>query len=283
MIIHNMVTLTFFLSLVAVAVVAGLFGSMVGLGGGIIIVPILTFVYHIDIRLAIGASLIAVIATSSVSAIGYVSQGLANLRTGLFLEMATTLGALTGALVTTYLPTRVLFVLFGLVLLYSAATMYWHRRSTCLTSSSDHPANSLALHGHYFDAALHQEVKYKITHTKLGLGLMYLAGVVSALLGTGAGSLKVPALDLAMHMPIKASTATSNFMMGVTAAAGAAVYFARGQISPTLAAPIALGILAGAAVGSYLFGRVRPKVIYAIFLLVLIVTATQMLKAGLAP
>ncbi len=278
-----MFTMTFFLSLLLIAVVAGLFGSMVGLGGGIIIVPVLTIFYHLDIRLAIGASLISVIATSSGAAVSYVSQGVANLRIGMFLEMATTLGALTGALVTTYLPVRLLFVLFGLVLLYSAAAMFWQCHGALLTTSNDTIANRLHLHGHYFDASRHLEIKYKVTHTKLGLGLMYLAGVVSALLGTGAGTLKVPALDLAMRLPIKASTATSNFMIGVTAAAGAAVYFARGQINPLLAAPVALGVLAGATAGTYVFGRTRPQVIRVLFVLILLISASQMLKAGLLP
>lgn len=278
-----MTVLTFVLLLAVIAVLAGLLGSLVGLGGGIIIVPVLTLIFHVDIRLAIGASIVAVIATSSGAAVAYVRERLTNLRAGMFLELGTTVGALSGAYLTTLLPSQSLYVLFGLVLAYSALMMHRHRRQTAvLTVSHDRLANYFNLHGHYYDHSLRRNVRYKLTGTRLGLALMYCAGLLSAVLGVGSGSLKVPAMDLAMHMPIKASAATSDFMIGVTAAASAAAYFARGQINPLLAAPTAVGVLLGAMLGSRLLNRLAPRSIRLLFMLVLVVAAVEMLQRGLS-
>ncbi len=270
-------------SLGLISVAAGLLGSLVGLGGGIIIVPVLTLLYHIDIRLAIGASVLSVIATSSGAAVTYVREKLTNLRAGMFLEIATTTGALTGAYITTLVTGNVLFILFALVLAYSAfAMMHQRRQEAVLATSNDRLANYFNLHGAYYDQSERNNIIYKVTNTKLGLGLMYLAGMISALLGVGSGALKVPAMDIAMHMPIKASAATSDFMIGVTAAASAGAYFARGQINPIIAAPIALGVLIGAMVGSRLLNRVAPRYVQALFVGVLIIVAIEMLQRGLA-
>lgn len=275
--------LIFAATLTIIAAAAGLLGSLTGLGGGIVIVPVLTLAFHIDIRLAIGASLIAVIASSCGAAVSYVDRGLANLRLALVLTVATTAGALTGALAGGLIPSRVLYVLFGAVLVYSAAAMYAQHQAATLHSSDDWLANRLQLHGEYIDEATGSHVHYHVIRTPLGLGLMYIAGVVSALLGVGAGTLKVPALDLGMRVPLKASTATSSLMIGITAAAGAAVYFARGEVSPLLAAPVAIGVLAGAMLGARLFVRARSEQVRVLFVVILLGIASQMLKAGIMP
>ncbi len=273
----------FVVSLCLLSVGAGFFGSLVGLGGGVIIVPILTLVYHVDIRLAIGASIVSVIATSSGAAVTYVRERLTNIRAGMFLEMATTVGAITGAYLTTLLSGNILYVLFAAVIIYSASAMYRKRHTTKpLVTSNDRMARYFHLHGSYYDQSQRKEIVYKIAGTKLGLGLMYIAGIVSAILGVGSGALKVPAMDLAMHMPMKVSVATSNFMIGVTAAASAGAYFARGQINPVIAAPVAIGVLLGAIIGSRLLNRVSANYIRVLFLVVLVILAIVMLIRGIA-
>jgi hypothetical protein len=272
----------FVVTLAIISIAAGVLGSLVGLGGGVVIVPVLTILYHVDIRLAIGASIISVIATSSGAAAAYVKDRMTNLRAGMFLEIATTTGAVTGAYLTILLPTRFLFILFAIVLGYSAFAMFHKRHSVeVLSVSHDRIANKLNLHGSYFDYVENREVAYKVTGTKPGLSLMYVAGLVSALLGIGSGALKVPAMDLAMHIPMKVSSATSNFMIGVTAAASAGVYFARGQIDPIIAAPVAVGVLAGATVGSLILPRIASKNVRFVFIGLLVIIAIEMLHQGL--
>ncbi|MCL4313217.1 MAG: sulfite exporter TauE/SafE family protein [Actinobacteria bacterium] len=276
-----MTPLDFVILLFLISIAAGILGSLVGLGGGVVVVPVLTLLFHIDIRLAIGASIVSVIATSSGAAAAYVRERMTNLRAGMFLEIATTTGAITGAYLTTILPARGLFILFAVVLGYSAVAMYRKRHSAALlTVSHDRIANRLNLHGSYYDDAEQKEISYKVTGTKTGLSIMYVAGMVSALLGIGSGALKVPAMDLAMHLPMKVSTATSNFMIGVTAAASAGVYFARGQIDPIMAAPVAAGVLGGATFGSRILGRLESKTVRLVFVIVLIVISLEMLQRG---
>lgn len=276
-----MTPLAFAALIFAISLVAGFLGSLLGLGGGIIVVPALTLFLGIDIRLAIGASIISVIATSSGAAAAYVRERMANLRVAMFLELGTTLGAISGAYIAAYLHPRWLFILFGLILGYSALAMLRKKHAT----ASDRPPSALAtrlrLHSSYYDEAAGQEVSYVVTRPLLGLGLMYGAGAASGLLGIGSGALKVPAMDLAMHLPMKASTATSNFMIGVTAAASAGLYFTRGQIDPFLAAPVAAGVLVGATIGSRLLGRINSRSIRTIFIVVLLVVSAQMLFKGL--
>jgi len=273
--------LDFVVSLALISVAAGVLGSLVGLGGGVVIVPVLTVIYGVDIRLAIGASIISVIATSSGAAAAYVREKMTNLRAGMFLEIATTTGAVSGAYLTTLLPERFLFVLFGVVLGYSSFATYHKRHSAePLAVSHDRIANYFNLHGSYYDTAESKEITYKVVGTKPGLVLMYIAGLVSALLGIGSGALKVPAMDSAMHLPMKVSTATSNFMIGVTAAASAGVYFARGQIDPVIAAPVAAGVLFGATFGAKILGRVTSKTVRLVFVVVLVVISLEMLQKG---
>lgn len=272
----------FILSLAAFSIAAGFIGSLVGLGGGIIIVPVLTLVYHIDIRLAIGASILSVIATSSGAAVTYVREKMTNLRAGMFLEIATTVGAVSGAYLTTLFSNNILFILFAFVLIYSALTMLIkHKKSNILLTSNDKIANYFKLHGSYYDKSEKREISYKISGTKIGLFLMYIAGLISALLGVGSGALKVPAMDVSMHMPIKASAATSDFMIGVTAAASAGTYFARGQINPIIASPVAIGVLLGAIVGSRLLNRIAPKYVQILFIIILFVISLEMFQRGI--
>ncbi|HTX62010.1 MAG TPA: sulfite exporter TauE/SafE family protein [Acidimicrobiales bacterium] len=277
-----MTPLGFVLTLAAVSALAGMLGSLVGLGGGVVVVPVLTLVYHVDIRLAIGASIVSVIATSSGAAAAYVRDRMTNLRTGMFLEIATTTGAISGAFVTTVLPVRALFIVFAAVLGFSAfATFRRRHQAEPLTRSDDRIANALRLHGSYYDKAEGRTVTYKVVGTRPGLVLMYVAGLVSALLGIGSGALKVPAMDLAMHLPMKVSSATSNFMIGVTAAASAGVFFTRGQIDPIVAAPVAIGVLGGSLVGSRVLGRVENSTVRWIFVAVLAVICVEMLQRGI--
>ncbi len=276
-----MTPLSFTLITFAISIGAGVLGSLLGLGGGIIVVPALTLLMKIDIRYAIGASIVSVIATSSGAAAAYVRERMTNLRVAMFLEIATTTGALTGAFLAGVIGGRWLYIIFGVMLGYSALAMF--RKSHEMAGMQvppDRLADRLRLHDSYYDQARGREIEYRVTHTPLGFGLMYIAGVVSGLLGIGSGALKVPAMDLAMRLPIKVSTATSNFMIGVTAAASAGVYFARGDIDPFVAAPVAAGVLLGASGGSLLLGRIDSRWIRAVFVIVLLGIALQMLWKG---
>jgi uncharacterized membrane protein YfcA len=275
-----MTPLVFTLVVFGVSVGAGVLGSLVGLGGGIVVVPALTLWLHVDIRYAVGASIVSVIATSSGAAAAYVREQLTNLRVAMVLEIATTAGAISGALVAGVVAGRWLFILFGLILGYSALAMLRNRHEPGADDSPSRLADRLRLHGAYYDRAEGEEIAYRVRHVPLGFALMYAAGVVSGLLGIGSGSLKVSAMDLAMRLPIKVSTATSNFMIGVTAAASAGVYFSRGDIDPFIAAPVAVGVLAGALAGSRLLGRLQSRSIRIAFILVLTWVSAQMLWKG---
>ncbi len=272
--------LLFTLETFGASVVAGVAGSILGLGGGIIVIPVLTLLMGVDIRYAIGASVVSVIATSSGAAAAYVREHLANMRVAMFLELGTTTGALTGAFLAGIIGGRFLYILFSLVLGYSAVAMFRKRHGEQQAVPPDAVADKLRLHGEYFDEQAGQVVAYRVTHTFVGLGLMYVAGVVSGLLGIGSGSLKVPAMDLAMRLPIKVSSATSNFMIGVTAAASAGVYFARGDIDPFIAAPVAAGVLVGATAGSRVLGKLKNSAIRTAFVVVLAWICVQMLWKG---
>jgi uncharacterized membrane protein YfcA len=274
--------LAFTLIAFAASVAAGVLGSLLGLGGGIIVVPVLTLLLHVDIRYAIGASIVSVIATSSGAAAAYVREHMTNLRVAMLLELGTTTGALTGAYLAGVIGGRWLFLIFGLVLGYSALAMLRKRKDEPgMNVPPDRLADRLRLHDAYYDEAAGRTIEYRVTHAPLGLGLMYVAGVVSGLLGIGSGALKVPAMDLAMRLPIKVSTATSNFMIGVTAAASAGVYFARGDIDPFVAAPVAAGVLVGATAGSRLLGRLQSRTIRVVFIVVLLYVSGEMLWKGL--
>lgn len=277
-----MTPLQFFVEVFLISIVAGLLGSIFGLGGGTIVVPALTLAFGLDIRYAIGASVVSIIATSSGAAAAYVKERLTNLRVAMLLELGTTTGAITGAYLAGLIQTRWLFVIFGLMMGYSALRMLKHPKSH---DEQDVPADPLAdrlrLHGSYFDQALNREIAYRVTRAKTGLALMFGAGVVSGLLGIGSGALKVPAMDLAMRLPIKVSTATSNFMIGVTGAATAGVYFFRGDIDPFIAAPVAAGVLLGALGGSRVLPKLQNESIRRAFVVVLLWVSAQMFFKGM--
>lgn len=264
-----------------VAILAGVFGSVLGLGGGTIVTPALTLLFGIDINHAIGASIISVIATSSGSAIAYIRDRITNLRVGMFLEIATTVGAITGAFIGGLIAPKFLYFIFALLLLYSVYAMIKKARQETPKNVRLHPiAAKLGLAGEYHDKALGETVSYNVDNVPQGFGVMYGAGVISGLLGIGSGSFKVLALDVFMKMPLKVSTATSNFMMGATAAASAGIYLLRGDINPVISAPVALGVLIGATIGSRIMQRMKSRTIRLLFIPVMLYIAIQMLYTG---
>ncbi len=275
-----MTPLLFTVVVALVSYSAGLLGSLVGVGGGIIVVPLLSLFLGVDIHHAIAASIISVIATSSGAASSYVRSHVSNLRLAMFMEVSTTVGALSGAFLAVVISSRWLFVLFGAVLIYTAVSMYKRNGRSTARFPDDPLADRLKLHGAFYDPSIKSEVIYRVSRTKLGFGVGYIAGIVSGLLGVGGGVIKVPVMNLAMGMPIKACTATSNFMIGVTAAASATVYFARGEVQPFIAAPVAVGVLLGAKSGAKVMGHLKNDVIRLIFVIVLVVTSVQMLLKG---
>jgi uncharacterized membrane protein YfcA/uncharacterized membrane protein len=271
-----------FFGIFAASVVAGLVGSLVGLGGGVFVVPLLAIGFGLPVEVAIGASVVSVIATSSGAASAYVRDHLTNLRAGMFLEIATTMGAICGAFLATLLAPAALFVVFGGVLLASAVPLICKLREDMPRGvNNDKWATRLRLASRYPDPASGGDVAYAVTHVPLGFGLMTVAGVISGLLGIGSGTLKVLAMDMAMRLPMKVSSATSNFMIGVTAAASAGIYFQRGAIQPLIAAPVALGVLAGAMVGAKMLPHLSNSAIRKIFVPILIAIALEMLFRGL--
>src|ERR1700686_2815447 len=274
-----MTTLEFTAVVGIVSFAAGLLGSLTGLGGGVVLVPLLTILFHVDIRYAIGASLVSVIATSSGAAAAYVKEGFSNIRIGMFLEIATTIGALLGAFLATRIPTSALAIIFGAVLLYSA---YVSRKTRTLAQRSLPPyplATRLRLNGSFPD--LEGRRSYNVQHVPTGFGLMFGAGALSGLLGIGSGAVKVLAMDQAMRIPFKVSTTTSNFMIGVTAAASAGVYLARGYIAPGIAMPVVLGALAGSMLGAKVLMKAETKILRVVFSVVIAVLGLQMLYKGL--
>ncbi|MBW8769688.1 MAG: sulfite exporter TauE/SafE family protein [Gemmatimonadetes bacterium] len=258
---------------------AGLLGAVTGLGGGIVVVPMLTVLFHVDIRYAIGASLVSVIATSSGAASAYVREGYTNVRIGIFLEVATTVGALVGAALAHVVPTSALAILFGLVLLYSAYRSLRGDKATAAVPPPDPLGERLRLNGSYPEAP--GRVPYVVHRVRLGFGVMLFAGILSALLGIGSGVVKVLAMDRAMRLPFKVSTTTSNFMIGVTAAASAGVYLHRGYIDPSVAFPVMLGVLSGAVLGARLLAVADAVWLRRIFTAVVCVLAVEMLYKGL--
>jgi uncharacterized membrane protein YfcA len=255
----------------------GLLGALGGLGGGVVVVPVLTIFFHVDIHYAIGASLVSVIATSSGAAAAYVREGFSNIRIGMFLEIATTLGALLGAWLTTIAPTQVIAIVFGVVLLYSAYGTL-KTRHEAITENPDKLALRLKLKGSFPTA--HGEQSYVAQRVPAGFGIMWLAGLVSGLLGLGAGAVKVIAMDQAMKLPFKVSTTTSNFMIGVTAAASAGLYLRAGYLAPGLVMPVMLGVLAGSLIGSRLLVRTRVKTLKLVFSILVLAMGAEMIIKG---
>ena len=271
--------LTFTLLTLAGALLAGLVGALTGLGGGVILVPLLTLGFGVDIRYAIGASLVCVIATSSGAAAAFVKEGFTNIRIGMFLEIATTVGALLGTVVAAYVSSSTLAVIFGIVLLFSAAQSLRPRVEHITRTEPGSLGDRLRLASTFpSDGEL---VAYGVERVPAGFAMMFTAGMLSALLGIGSGVVKVLALDRAMHLPYKVSTTTSNFMIGVTAAASAGVYLHRGYIDPALCFPVVLGVLGGAMLGARMLTAVRVKPLRILFTIIMVALALEMLYQGL--
>src|SRR6266852_978745 len=270
------------LQIFLVAILAGLIGALFGLGGGVLIIPFLTLVEGIPVQFAVGASIVSVVATSSASAATYVQDHLTNLRLGMFLEIGTVAGAITGALVAVFLPASALFLLFGVILLYATIVMIRAR-------GIDFPANVrpdktsriLALGSQYEDHSLNRVVKYEVTRTPLTVFIGYFAGIVSGLLGVGGGIINVPTMNLVSKVPVKVASATSNFMIGVTAAASASVYLLRGDVHPLLAAPLIIGVAAGALLGTRVLKVTPPTRMKVAFGILLAAMSLLMILKGL--
>ncbi len=259
---------------------AGLLGSLTGLGGGFVIIPLLTLLLHVDIHYAIGASLVSIIATSSGSAAAYVKEGITNIRLGMFLEIATTAGAFTGAMLAIYVPTQFIAVLFGIILV-SSAIMSLRKKAEHIVHQETWLSKKLKLGGTYpVNGGI---VGYGVSNIAGGFFMMIFAGIISGLLGIGSGALKVVAMDGIMRIPFKVSTTTSNFMIGVTAAASAVVYLHRGYIHPELAMPVVIGVLLGALSGSKILVNATSSTwLRWIFALVVTFLAAQMIYNGIA-
>jgi uncharacterized membrane protein YfcA len=258
---------------------AGLLGSLTGLGGGVVIIPLLTLLLHVDIHYAIGASLVSVIATSSGSAAAYVKEGITNIRLGMFLEIATTAGAFTGAILAVYIPPHHIAVLFGIILIFSAILSLL-KKAEHINRQKTFLAEKLKLGGSY--PVNGELVEYGVSNIAGGFFMMIFAGIISGLLGIGSGALKVVAMDGIMRIPFKVSTTTSNFMIGVTAAASAVVYLQRGYIHPGIAMPVVIGVLFGAISGSKILVNTQSSAwLRWIFAIVVTFLATQMIYNGI--
>ncbi len=272
--------ISFFITIILVSIIAGIIGALVGVGGGIIIIPILILLFNINFKTAIGASIVSVIATSSGAASAYIKDNIINIRSGMFLEIATTIGAISGALILTIINPEILLFIFPLVLIISTYPMIKNIKNDVLPNiKNDKIADFLNLNSSYNENG--EEVKYNITHTKLGLIIMYIAGLLSGLLGIGSGVFKVLAMDNVMKMPIKVSTTTSNFMIGVTAAASAFIYLVKGYINPFITLPVIIGIVIGAFIGTKILFKATNRYIKTIFIIVIFALSIEMILRGL--
>ncbi len=274
-----------------IAIVAGLVGSMVGVGGGILVVPALTIVFGVPIEYAIGASIISTIATSSGSASAYVRDRIANLRIGMFLEIASVLGSIVGVIATLYFVrgglSWVIFVIFGLVLFLSAYNVVQNARAersgeSMVNTKPNALAERLSLRGEYQDKSLHTTISYVAARVPAGFAVIFFAGLLSGLLGVGGGILKVLGMDTLMRLPFKVSTTTSNFMIGVTATASTGILYASGYVNVLLAAPVALGVVFGSLAGAKVLERSKPASIRVLFILVLLAFGAEMILKGLS-
>jgi uncharacterized protein len=273
------VTTSIFVPLVLLgSFLAGLLGALTGLGGGVVIVPLLVVAFHVNIKYAIGASLISVIATSSGAAAAYVREGFSNIRIAMFLEIATTLGALFGAFLAARLATGIIAIVFGGVLVFSSAASLRERHEASSNASADRWATRLKVNSSYPTAS--GPKNYEVCRVPAGFGMMFGAGALSGLLGIGSGAFKVLAMDQVMRIPFKVSTTTSNFMIGVTAAASAGIYLRRGFVAPGLAMPVVLGVLVGSVIGTRVLIRTRTRWLRILFALVIAALGIEMIYGG---
>jgi len=274
-----MTVLVFTLILLLGSFAAGLLGSLTGLGGGCVIIPLLTLGLHVDIHYAIGASLVSAIATSSGSAAAYVKEGIANMRLGIFLEIATTIGAFTGAVLAVYIAAHFIAVLFGIILIFSAVVSL-RKKSTEIVFKKSFLADKLKLSSSYPEG--NKKIEYSVINVGGGFLMMIFAGIISGILGIGSGALKVVVMDGFMRIPFKVSTTTSNFMIGVTAAASAVVYLQRGYIDPGICMPVVVGVVLGALSGSKILVNTLSSVwLKWVFTGIIILLAIQMIYNGL--
>ena len=281
--------LTGFVLLFAVAIFSGFFGSLVGIGGGVIVVPALTLLFHVPIHKAIAASIVSVIATSIAGSWSHMDQRIANIRLAMFLEVSTAIGALVGALAGVLLHGWILSLIFGAIVIYMATVSLRSRKAEDHRLESDEAAapveglaHRLRLHGEYYDLALRRPVRYTVNGGVRGSLIATLAGVGSGLLGIGGGIFKVSAMNAFMGVPMKAAAATSKFMIGITGATSAIVYFLAGGIDQYIVAPVVLGTMLGATGGSYVMNRLHGRVIKTIFVLLLFYLGYQMFAKGLS-
>lgn len=261
------------------SVLAGLIGSLTGLGGGVVIIPVLVLFFHIDIHLAMGASLISVIATSSGTATTYIRDGYTNIRIGMFLEIAAVIGAFIGALLIPFVPKTILTILFSLTLFLSAYLTVKRKEESEVYHSSHPWAVALKLNGTHPSKG--QNSPYYVQNVPSAFSIMGFAGLISGLLGVGSGTLKVLAMDQALRLPYKVATTTSNFMIGITAAVSASLYFSHGYINPTLAFPVMLGVLVGAFLGARIIGHIQTYMLRVLFSIVICLIGLQMLLNAL--
>lgn len=276
----NLTTLEFTAVIALGSLLAGFLGALTGLGGGVVIVPMLTLLFGVDIKYAIGAALVSVIATSSGAAAAYVRDGYSNIRVGMFLEIATTIGALSGAALALYLRASAIAIIFGVVLLYSAYASLRQKEHAIRDEGPDRIASWLHMDSSFPTA--NGLATYHVRRVPLGFAIMYVAGVLSGLLGIGSGAVKVLAMDRAMKLPFKVSTTTSNFMIGVTAAASAGIYLGRGYIDPALAMPVMLGVLGGSLLGARVLAGAKVKTLRMVFSAVIGALAIEMIYNGFA-
>lgn len=279
-------------ALAAAGLCAGAIGALVGVGGGIIVVPTLVIGFGLDIRIAVASSLIAVVASSTAAGSVYVGKGLSNMRLAMFLEIATTLGGISGGLIAVYVSAGSIAAVFGALLIIVAALMVRdtfaspRRAGDALNSSIPELGDSATsgpagqMDGDFYDEYEKRHVHYRVRRLPLGFGISYLAGILSGLLGVGGGFMKVPAMNMGMHVPMKVATATSNFMIGVTAVSSLFVYFARGYVHPLIAAPVAVGVVGGALFGTRIAARISPVQLKRVFAVLLILIALQMMING---
>jgi uncharacterized membrane protein YfcA len=276
-----MIVVLFILIMFLTSIAAGALGSVVGIGGGLVVIPILTLLLGVDIHFAIGASIVSIIATSSGAAATYVKDRITNLRIGMFLELGTTIGAIIGAGIAAYLSAVTLEAIFGTILMISLVPIVRKiGEEFPARQELKGLAKKLNLQGSYVERD-GRKIEYDATNPGKGLAGMLVAGLFSGLLGIGSGTFKVLSMDLAMKLPMKVSTTTSNFMIGVTAAASAGIYFARGDVNPMITAPVALGILLGSSIGTRFLVKAKNTVVRRIFAVVLAGSAIEMILRAL--
>ena len=266
-----------------ISLVTGAVGALLGLGGGVFMVPLLVFLLGVPLQIASGASILAVLATSISAASKYVKDDMTNLRLGLFLESATTLGALTGAFAVPFVSDQSLRIVFGLTLLYAAATMFYQIRKegrSWVETQNDDLAERLNLGGRYYDTARGEVVEYGVSRTRITFAISCIAGVISGLLGIGGGGIKVPAMNVVGNIPMKAAVATSNFMIGVTAAASALVYIRNQYCDAFIAAPVVLGTIIGATIGAQFTNKIKGVALKRFFIVMLFIVAVRMILSG---